>query len=473
MNERDVSFEELYDTAPCGFISADALGVVVRVNQTLLTLTDFARDEVVGKPFIDLLSVGSQLFYETRYLSVLHLEGEVREVSLSFRRADGGQLPVLINAVLLRDSAGQPAATRVAVFDATERQDYERDLLAARRAAETSATRVSLLQDATTAFGVASDEHQLLDELVDIARRAFDARDVAVMVPSPHADLVVLSGTHPLDHALWGVAGRPEDTAFAESRMVSVSSRDEAEKLVQGLGEACRAARVESLTATPMINDDGPLGVFVSFFGRQREFDEQAAELQLALGRLAAQALTRIRMRHELERLAFYDQLTGLATRRLTRERLDSAVVRAQRSRSPVMIMFADLDGFKAINDSLGHSVGDEVLLEVADRIRSVLRESDLVARFGGDEFVAICEDTDEEAALRVTQRVLSTISAPLPGRAQKFNISASIGVAVYSPGDSAGVPPAVSTDELFEAADAAMYSSKGAGKDRVTVVSL
>ena len=469
MTDIEASFEELYDAAPCGYLSSDSSGIVIRVNQTFLNLTGFTRDDLLGRRFIDLLSTGSQLFYETRYLPVLQLEGVVNEVSVTFRRADARQFPALINSVQVRGDGGEHLATRTAVFDASARQDYERELLAARRSAESSETRVRILQDATSAFGEAAADQHLFDQLIGAVRTAFDAAQVAVMMPSADGELVVCAGTHPLDAALRAMATRPERTAWSEARVVSMSRRDADARSEPGLGDALRVARVASLSVTPMINDGEPLGVFVSFFGREREFDDQIAGLQLALGRLAAQALSRMRLRRELERLAFDDQLTGLANRRLAYERLETALARGRRSGSPLAVIFADLDGFKAINDSLGHAAGDEVLIAVSDRLRSELRETDLLARFGGDEFVVICEDTDEASAREVTERLRSRVSKPLQGAAKSFGISASIGVAVFDSSDAARV----SSDALFEAADSAMYDSKAAGKNRVTLVRL
>ena len=130
-------------------------------------------------------------------------------------------------------------------------------------------------------------------------------------------------------------------------------------------------------------------------------------------------------------------------------------------------MIFLDLDGFKDINDSCGHSAGDDVLRQVADRLRSGVRNGDTIGRYGGDEFVVVCEDADVAAATRVADRVQAAIGEPLSGAAAGRPLSASIGIAVIGPDSATDVP----AESILRAADAAMYESKNAGKNRTSVV--
>lgn len=142
----DHDAEALYDRAPCGYLSTTPDGTIITVNQTFLTLTGYGRAELVGRrTFAELLTVGGRIFYETHYAPMLRMEGAVRGVALDVVRADGGRLHVLVNAVLERDADGAPTVVRAAVFDATERREYERELLAERRRAEESEARARLL----------------------------------------------------------------------------------------------------------------------------------------------------------------------------------------------------------------------------------------------------------------------------------------------------------------------------------------
>ncbi|MBV5295711.1 MAG: EAL domain-containing protein [Curvibacter lanceolatus] len=162
-----------------------------------------------------------------------------------------------------------------------------------------------------------------------------------------------------------------------------------------------------------------------------------------------------------IEQLAYSDALTGLPNRLLLSQRVDFALNMARRHASSFAVFFLDLDRFKNINDSLGHQFGDRVLIQVADRIRSCLRDVDTLCRLGGDEFVLYLHDVDVAGAERVASRVLEALSRPFLQDDMNFSIGCSIGVAMY-PGDGNTL------DELIKQADTAMYEVKGAGRGHI-----
>ncbi|HEX7186387.1 MAG TPA: ATP-binding protein [Thermoanaerobaculia bacterium] len=131
------SSEDLYENAPCGYLSALPGGMIVKVNQTFLTWTGYQREDLVGrKRFQDLLTVGGRIYHETHYAPLLQMQGSVREIAVEVVCADGRRLPALINSVLRKDAAGQPLLSRTTIFNATDRKEYERELLRARQKAE-------------------------------------------------------------------------------------------------------------------------------------------------------------------------------------------------------------------------------------------------------------------------------------------------------------------------------------------------
>jgi sigma-B regulation protein RsbU (phosphoserine phosphatase) len=136
---REDDAEQLYERAPCGYLSTTPDGLIIKVNQTFLTLTGYDRSDLVGaRTFAQLLTGGGRIYHETHYAPLLRMQSSVRGIALDLVLADGSRLPVLVNSVLDRDADGSPVVIRTAVFDATERREYERELLRAKQRAEES-----------------------------------------------------------------------------------------------------------------------------------------------------------------------------------------------------------------------------------------------------------------------------------------------------------------------------------------------
>ena len=165
----------------------------------------------------------------------------------------------------------------------------------------------------------------------------------------------------------------------------------------------------------------------------------------------------------QLRRLAFHDPLTLLANRALFRDRVEHALAVSKRSDRGVAMLFIDLDDFKSINDSFGHSEGDRVLSASAQRLIQCTRSGDTVARLGGDEFAVLLENlTSRDPVVEIAGRVVAALREPFPFLASDQRISASIGVAFATPEDG--------VEELLRNADVAMYSAKSQGKGRFAV---
>ena len=163
----------------------------------------------------------------------------------------------------------------------------------------------------------------------------------------------------------------------------------------------------------------------------------------------------------ELERIAHYDTLTGLPNRTLLADRMRVALAHSRRSGEAMALCLLDLDGFKPVNDSLGHKAGDYVLQEIARKLEEGVRDDDTVARIGGDEFVLLLSGLHAEHEYeQILQRLLANISLPIGFEGQVVRVSASIGVTLY-PGDSGEL------DKLLRHADQAMYRAKQEGKNR------
>jgi len=164
--------------------------------------------------------------------------------------------------------------------------------------------------------------------------------------------------------------------------------------------------------------------------------------------------------RDEIEHQAFHDPLTGLPTLQLASDRLEMAINSAKRNSRKCALMFIDLDGFKGINDTFGHEAGDAVLIEVANRLKDVVRISDTASRIGGDEFLVIFGEFEgRDQASETAQRIIRAVSRPIPYKEHQLSISCSIGIAIF---------PDHATDAhtLRRSADTAMYEVKRSGKN-------
>jgi diguanylate cyclase (GGDEF)-like protein len=165
-----------------------------------------------------------------------------------------------------------------------------------------------------------------------------------------------------------------------------------------------------------------------------------------------------------LESMALHDALTGLPNRRLLMDRLALAIAHARRNTSTMAVMFLDLDGFKQINDTLGHDAGDTLLSMVADRLVAAVREEDTVARMGGDEFViGLWESGHADGVARLASKVIQAVSQPYRIQGHDVRITASVGVGIY-PMHGEDV------ETLMKRADLALYEAKRAGKNNYRI---
>ena len=168
----------------------------------------------------------------------------------------------------------------------------------------------------------------------------------------------------------------------------------------------------------------------------------------------------RKRLEGELTHQALHDPLTGHANRTLLLDRMAHALARGERNGDPATVLFLDLDGFKTVNDSLGHAAGDRLLSAVAERLRDCVRPSDTIARLGGDEFALLLEETGTDGGTQVAERITDALSSPFLVDGRQVAARASIGIATGNPGQR-------TADELLRDADLAMYHAKRLGKGR------
>ena len=302
-------FEELFHQAPCGYLMTDDGGRITAVNDTFVNWTGHSRGHLLGSKLQSLMPVGDQILYSTHCIPQLGIAGAVSEIAVEIIGADGQRRAALLSASRSPASYAEPAVVRVIIFSAHERRMYEKELVAALRAAEESEAR-----------------------------------------------------------------------------------RAEVEK--------------------------------------------------------------------ELQHLALHDALTGLPNRAGLKAELDRHLAGGAAGTGTLAVLFIDLDHFKAVNDSLGHAAGDELLISVAQRLASAAAGTTAVARLSGDEFVVVDIFAGPAEATALAAGLLEVLKTPMQIEGLEIVTSASIGVAVAEAGGE-------SLEDLIRRADIAMYRAKELGRSR------
>ena len=217
--------------------------------------------------------------------------------------------------------------------------------------------------------------------------------------------------------------------------------------------------------------------VFLDLYRGRQELQRLVAELDARNRQLEVEIAERKRAEQEVRHRATHDTLTELPNRALFMDRVEQALQRADRQRSQLALLYLDIDGFKPVNDTLGHHAGDLLLQQIAQRLGSAVRKSDTVARLGGDEFAVVVQDTAEspDSAEQLARKLLDILALPFvldlgPSGPARVIIGASIGISLF-PDHCRGATDR--REALIRAADGAMYAAKQGGKNRVVVASV
>jgi PAS domain S-box-containing protein len=387
---------DLYENAPCGYLSALPDGTVVKVNRTFCAWTGRPPEEVLGGRLQELLTMGGRVFHETHLVPLLRMQGAVREIALDVVRVDGSVLPCLLNAVEVRDENGAPVLVRATLFEATARRRYEQELLTAQRVAQESEARARTLHRVVSSLAAATTVDDVAEVIVAHSRTALRAAGAALVligaVPPAREDLPVLTVARsdgipaPLVDELRVAAGDQLSLELAQGvRSLGLDERLREER--PGIAEAMEAAGFTDLLVVPVTADSRRLGVLVVALGRtdgglisleepdvRRTVPAADVELMWTLGRQAGQSLERARLHEETarqaERAAFLLDaarlLAAAADSRDTVERMAELAV--PRLADLCVIDLATEQGLARV--AVRH--GDPARQPLADRLREV-----------------------------------------------------------------------------------------------------
>ncbi len=328
------------------------------------------------------------------------------------------------------------------------------------RASTQRAADLNLLVEVASAVSSELDLHRVFAKIYEQVKRVIDAPlfFVALRSGDDNSDVTLeylVEGERVFPPARHSVEGTIVGRVIESGKPILVRNTEERDKLSQKrVGEG--PTTVQSIVAVPMIVGGRIIGAISTQSYIASAYDERHLKLLNAIAEQSSVAVQNARLYERAKELADNDALTGLAHQRSVQERLAYELKRARRSNAKVALLMMDIDKFKAFNDTYGHPVGDSVLKEVAAVLRRVARETDVIGRYGGDEFCAILPDTDRDAAGKFAERLYAEITRKpfeIDDR-QSIPIRLSIGIAVY-PEDCEG------REDLVGVADAALYAAK------------
>lgn len=431
------------DTLPIGLARLDPDGCIAAANPAFLDWAGTTAADVVGTKLTD---------YAVHVVEDLYPDGSGPGPWMMRHVHDPHRAVLVARSPL-------PNGSLLTVMEASDRFAALMQLRQSYRLADRTSSRLGLVIDASVAFAEAHDESKLADVLAGSTARAYGAEQSVVYLVDERDGFQLAAGENPFAGML--DTESVKELASEVRQVLLLSSAADAEAVSPVLAEAMRRTGVEALLAAPIPRTEGsPYGFFGCFFRHPRQFDQEAAPLAGAFASQAGQALAALRLQRRLAHAAMHDETTGLPNRRLLEEQFTgSTPVWA----NGIAVIFLDLDGFKRVNDRLGHLAGDEVLRETGRRLQEAVRDGDIVARYGGDEFVVVCEVADPATAHEIAERLRESVQRPFRVAGSIVNVGASIGVAL-----AASHRAGLSADQLVRAADQAMYRAKSRGGNLV-----
>lgn len=413
LREVERKFTIVFNAAPDGIAIVRASDrVIVDVNDYMCEIAGYAREDLLGNP-MGTLKVFDDADAAQHGRQMLQRLGGFRNLELTLRHRQGEVIPALVSASVV-NLDGEPCVLILV-----------RDIRDQRRAEQA-------LRRADARFRSAFEDAPMGIALVD-------------------AQLEIIEANHWLADML----GMKRNT-LGGLGFTNVVPEDERAGLCHSLMQLLHDDNGPLHREQTLLGPDGQPRQAILHAVLQQD---EASEPPYFIVQLVD--ITDIkRSQEQMERLAFYDPLTGLANRRLFMDRLEQSLQHSRRSGKPSALLFLDLDQFKAVNDTHGHDVGDELLKLIADRLRHAVRREDTVARLGGDEFnVLLHEVRDVDAAGQVAEHLLTVLREPAIVGGNRLEVTTSIGIAMI-PSD--GSDPT----SLAQRADHAMYQAKQQGRN-------
>lgn len=410
MEEMRAGFADFFDLLPVGYFTLDEMGRTLEINQTGAATLGGKPEDLLGKQFTEWIAEDDRFMFLSR-LRQAFLNRDNHAIELKIKTAHGALRDVRMECMVMESmDAGKVLSCHILMADLSKHGEVE-----------VAANLTSSVIDCTSEGVMITDSHKIIRSINPAFEKitGYSANEVVGDTPA-----LLKSNQHDKNffREMWetlnkngqwqgGVWNRHKNGEIYPVWLKISAVKDSRQRIIHYVG----------------VLSDSP-----------------AQEL----------------IQERLQYLAYNDVLTGLPNRRLFLDRLNTSLSQARRDKHMLAVLFVDLDQFKQVNDTLGHKAGDELLVGVTERMKSCLRESDTLARFGGDEFAVILPViSDAEAANNVARKFLDSYTKPMKINGGVLNVTASMGISIF-PNDGEDM------DDLLHHADSAMYRIKKAGRN-------
>ncbi|WP_051303458.1 EAL domain-containing protein [Psychromonas aquimarina] len=448
---------------------------IISVNQAALTLLDYKENELIGRS-VDII-IAEKSLLKNKNLEAFTHKGAAASIETSYISRDGRRISVLFSGSIMRDSKGKVKGIVCAATDISKRKEHEEKLRRNSRALNAvHASHILLTRS--------DNEHSLLTGVCKniVEQTGYQFAWVGLRHPD-NAETIITASCAGQEQSYSSSlqlrlqdgesADCPEAAALRSCKPCIETGINNGSDGVHWRREAAKHG-YQSMIVLPLMHKNEAFGVLSIYSTQTSSFEADEVTLMKKLADDLAYGVTAIRTKQNHKQAeekiayqAFHDSLTDLPNRTMIMQSLRQSVERIRSHSGALAILFIDLDDFKLVNDTLGHSAGDELLRQAAKRLKKATRDSDIVARQGGDEFIVLFTEYEkqlnntkfEQEASLVAQRILDELQRPFRVQEQDAYISASIGISLQ-PGDSGNA------EQLIQYADNAMYRAKELGRN-------
>lgn len=443
----------LIETVQSGIFLAEAKGKLIYVNHAFAAMLGYnIKDEVVGLNFVEVLFTDAE--EKKVFLNTMRAAGSAREFEARHKKADGSEVILSVTSNHIYNDQGEVIGAEGVIGDVTQKRMLEEALVTEKR-------KLEQILGFDEDIGLIRDYDPLVEFIMERTSAILEARRCSLM-------LMDESGRELLIKAAVGM----EERIIKECRMklgesvAGFVAQSRAPILVKNIEYDERFKRASKLyylsrsfISVPLILEDKLIGVInVTDKHKAKNFDEIDLRILGALAREVAVAVENVKLYKQLSFLTITDPLTLIYNYRQFAQSLNYEIKRCQRSQGNLCLIMMDIDDFKLYNDTFGHPEGDALLKDIGRILKSQLRETDIVCRYGGDEFAVILPDIAADGARTAAEKIRRAVE----NTSFQMKVTLSLGIAAYTPG--------LVQSELILKADRALYQAKHEGKNRIAV---